>query len=141
MTMRPLPGWTLLPMLALALAACQSLRLQTMEPAPPPQETVLPTETPTIVWFPPTGTPTAAPSLAPTATPNAMPGVTDIIFTDDFSDPSHWQTSSSTQAASLIEGNRLILVVRAPGASIMTLRNEPLLRNFYAEVTARTSLC
>jgi hypothetical protein len=70
-----------------------------------------------------------------------MPGVTGVIFSDDFSDPSHWQVSSSAQAASIIEGNRLTLVVRAPGASIMTLRDEPLLRNFYLEVAARTSLC
>lgn len=110
-------------------------------PTPPPVDTVLPTETPTIVWFPPTDTPTAAPTLAPTATPNELPGVTDVIFSDDFSDPSHWQISTSAQAASIIEGNRLILVVRAPGASIMSLRDEPLLRNFYAEATARTSLC
>jgi len=141
MSKRTLPGWTLLPMLAFALAACQSLGTDATEPASPPADTVLPTETATILWFPPTDTPTAAPTLAPTATLNELPGLTDVIFTDDFSNPSHWQISSSDQAASIIEGNRLILVVRAPGATIMTPRNEPLLHNFYAEVTARTSLC
>lgn len=141
MTNRLFPGWTLLPMLALVLAACQSLGTDATEPAPPPADTVLPTETATILWFPPTDTPTAAPTLAPTATLNELPGVTDIIFTDDFSDPSHWQTSNSAQAAALVQDSRLTLVVREPGISIMTLRNEPLLRNFYAEVTARTSLC
>ena len=141
MSKRTLPGWTLVPMLAFALAACQSLGTNTTEPTPPPADTASPTETPTIVWFPPTDTPEALPTLMPSPTLNELPGVTDIIFSDDFSDPSHWQVSSSAQAASIIEGNRLILVVRAPGASIMTLRDEPLLRNFYAEVTARTSLC
>jgi hypothetical protein len=141
MTKRLFPGWSLLPMLVFVLAACQALGTNTTEPTPPPAEPVLQTETPTIVWFPPTDTPTAAPTQAPTATLNELPGVTDEIFSDDFSDPSHWQISSSAQAASIIEGNRLILVVRAPGASIMTLRDEPLLHNFYAEVTARTSLC
>jgi hypothetical protein len=138
---RLLPGlFFFLPTLLL-LSACQPAGGESTVQTPPPVDTVLPTETPTIVWFPPTDTPTAAQVLAPTATLNELPGVTDIIFTDDFSDPSHWQVSSSAQAASIIEGNRLTLVVRAPGTSIMTLRNEPLLRNFYAEVTARTSLC
>lgn len=125
----------------LLLSACQPAGGEPTAQTPPLVDTVSPTETPTIVWFPPTDTPTAAPTQAPTATLNELPGVTDIIFSDDFSDPSHWQISTSAQAASIIEGNRLTLVVRAPGASIMTLRDEPLLRNFYAEVTARTSLC
>ena len=141
MTKRLFPGWTLLPILAFVLAACQSLGTNATEPAPPVADTAFPTETPTILWFPPTDTPTAAPTLAPTATLNELPGLTDVIFSDDFSDPSHWQTSSSAQGAAIIEGSRLTLVVRAPGISIMTLRDEPLLRNFYAEVTARTSLC
>jgi hypothetical protein len=140
MPRRSLPCLFLLSILLL-LSACQPAGGEPTVQTPPPAAPVLPTETPTIVWFPPTDTPTAAPTQAPTATLNELPGVTDIIFSDDFSDPSHWQTSSSAQAASIIEGNRLILVVRAPGASIMTLRDEPLLRNFYAEVTARTSLC
>jgi hypothetical protein len=140
MPRRSLPCLFLLSILLL-LSACQTAGGELTAQTPPPADTVLPTETPTVVWFPPTDTPTAAPTQAPTATLNELPGLTDVIFTDDFSDPSHWQTSTSAQAASIIEGNRLILVVRAPGASIMTLRDEPLLRNFYAEVTARTSLC
>ncbi len=140
MLRRPLTCFFLLFILLL-LSACQPAGGEPTAQTPPPMDTVLPTETPTIVWFPPTATPTVAPNLAPTATLNVLPGVTDVIFTDDFSDPSHWQVSSSAKAASIIEGNRLTLVVRAPGASIMTLRNEPFLRNFYAEVTARTSLC
>jgi hypothetical protein len=141
MPRRPLTCFFILLSFLLLLSACQPMGGEPTAQTPPAVDTVLPTETPTIVWFPPTDTPTAAPTLAPTATPNELPGVTEIIFTDDFSDPSHWQISTSAQAASIIEGNRLILVVRAPGASIMTLRDEPLLRNFYAEVTARTSLC
>jgi hypothetical protein len=141
MLKRPLPGWTFLPLLAFILAACQSAGIQTTAPTPPPVDTVLSTETPTIVWFPPTDTPTAIPIQAPTATLVELPGVTDVIFSDDFSDPTHWQTSSSDQAAAIVEDNQLTLVLRTPGASIMSLRNEPLLGNFYAEVTANTSLC
>jgi hypothetical protein len=104
-------------------------------------DTALPTETPTIVWFPPTDTPKPQPSLTPSPTLNELPGVTGELFSDDFSDPSHWQTTNSAQVAALVQDNRLTLVVRTPGASIMSLRNEPLLGNFYAEVTANTSLC
>ena len=139
MTKRHFPGWILL--LTLAMAACNSTRTETSVPTPPSVEPALPTETPTIVWFPPTDTPTATPIQAPTVTLVELPGVTDVLFSDDFSDPAHWQTSSSDQAAAIVQGNRLTLALRVPGASIMSLRNEPLLGNFYAEATANTSLC
>jgi hypothetical protein len=141
MTKRFLIGWTLLPLLAVAMSACQPSGIQTTVPTPPPADTAFPVETSTIVWFPPTDTPVPAPTQTPTVTPVELPGVTDILFSDDFSDSSHWQTSNSDQAAAIIEGNRLTLAVRTPGASIISLRNEPLLGNFYAEVTANTSLC
>jgi hypothetical protein len=127
--------------LALTLAGCQSIATQTAEPAPPTTDTVLPTDTATIVWFPPTDTPKPEPSLTPSPTLDELPGVTGELFSDDFSDPSHWQTTNSAQVAALVQDNRLTLAVRTPGASIMSLRNEPLLGNFYAEVTATTSLC
>jgi len=141
MLKRPLPGWTYLPLLVFMLAACQPAGMETTAPTPPPVDSALPVETATIVWFPPTDTPAAAPTQTPTVTPVELPGLTNVIFSDDFSDPSHWQTSSSDQAAAIVQGNRLTLVLRAPGASIISLRNEPLLGNFYAEVTANTSLC
>jgi hypothetical protein len=139
MTKRFIPGWILLLLLTFAIFACQPFGTQTAVPATPPADIALPTAT--VIWFPPTDTSTPAPNLPPTATPVELPGVTNVIFSDDFSDPSHWQTSSSEQAASIIEDNRLTLVLRTPSASIISLRNEPLLGNFYAEVTADTSLC
>ena len=141
MLKRTVTGWIVLPALVLTLAACQAPGSQTAIPTPSAETQELPTSTATIVWFPPTGTPTPAPSEAPTATPVELPGVTDVLFSDDFSDPSHWQTFNSDQGAAIIEDNRLTLAVRAPNASIITLRDEPLLGNFYAEVTADTALC
>jgi hypothetical protein len=141
MLKRIVTGWIVLPALVLTLAACQATGSETAIPTPPPEVTIPPTETATIIWFPPTSTPTIAPSLPPIATPVERPGVLGVIFSDEFSDPSHWLTSSSDQGAAIIEGNRLTLAVRAPNASILTLRDEPLLRNFYAEVTASTALC
>lgn len=141
MLKRNVTGLIVLPVLVLTLAACQPQGSETAIPTPPPVDTALPTETATIVWFPPTDTPTVAPSQPLIPTPVEQPGVMGVLFSDDFSDTSHWLTSSSDQGAAIIEGNRLTLAVRAPGASVITLRDEPLLGNFYAEVTATTALC
>jgi hypothetical protein len=75
----------------LLLSACQPAGGETTVQTPPAADTALPAETPTIVWFPPTDTPEALPTLTPSPTLNELPGVTNVIFTDDFSDPSHWQ--------------------------------------------------
>jgi hypothetical protein len=99
------------------------------------------TPTATIVWFPPTSTPATLSQLEASPTPEERPGTGEIIFKDDFSDASFWQTASSDQAGAIIDINRLTLVIRAPKTSIISLRNKPMLTNFYAEVTARTNLC
>jgi hypothetical protein len=40
-----------------------------------------------------------------------------------------------------VESNRLTLSVRTPKSAVFSLRSEPIMDNFYAEVTARTNLC
>jgi len=142
MLKRTLPGWIVPPVLALTLAACQAAGgNETAVPTPPPALTALPTDTATIVWFPPTDTPTPALSQSPTETPIQQPGVTGVNFSDDFSDPSHWMTFNTDPGAAIVQDNRLTLAVRAPNAYILSFRNEPVLGDFYLEVTAVTSLC
>jgi len=141
MLRRTFSGWIFLLSLVLTLAACQASGTETAVPTPPPADTALPTDTATVVWFPPSDTPTPAPSQSPTETPIQQPGVTGVNFSDDFSDPSHWMTFNSDQGAAIVQDNRLTLAVRAPNTYILSLRDEPLLGNFYAEATADTSLC
>ncbi len=68
------------------------------------------------------------------------PGIGAVILTDDFSDDLSWDTAVSDQASAAISNNRLSLVVQ-PNIYIASLRRGVTLKNFYAEISARPSLC
>jgi len=106
--------------------------------APIPTETTLPT--PTIIWFPPSATPTLLAFPTYTATAEMNPGIGSKILTDNFSDDSVWDTAVSDQGSATISRNRLSLAVQ-PNISIASLRRGITLNDFYAEITARPSLC
>lgn len=131
------PRTLILPAVALALAACSGLF-----PAPVPTPTPLPpTQTLTIVWFPPTSTPTSLPTSALPPTPEALPGIGDLLFADNFEAAAFWNVARSERASAQVADNRLTLSLASGPLSIASLRNEPLLGDFYAEVTANVSLC
>jgi hypothetical protein len=100
-----------------------------------------PLPTAPTVWFPPTNTLAPLPTRFSTPTPEQRPGVGPVIFTDDFSDPSQWLTAASSQASAIVTGNRIALAVHEPRVGILSLRSGPILGDFYAEITARPSLC
>jgi len=112
--------------------------------ATPPTATLIPSHTPpptqTIVWFPPSATPTLKTFPTQTAAPEMNPGIGEIILADDFSDETLWDVAVSDQGSAAISRNRLTLVVQ-PGVYLASLRRDITLGNFYAEITARTSLC
>lgn len=115
-----------------------------------PSESILPTETPipsdtplptsTIIWFPPSATPTLLTVPTYTATPEMSPGIGSVIFTDDFSNASAWDTAASAQGSAAISRNRLTLAAE-PGVYLASMNREAILSDFYAEITARPSLC
>ena len=123
------------------LSAC----LPAATPAPLPEETstptATPTSTPTIVWFPPTATPTPFPTHPVTPTPDYRPGLGEIILKDDFSDPGPWALGRTSSGGAALGKNELSLVISEPGAYEYTVRGEPILNNFYLEITASPTLC
>lgn len=110
----------------------------------PPTEAPLPSDTPppspTIVWFPPSATPTLKTLPTYTSTPEMSPGIGAVILSDDFSSASVWDTASSPQGSAAISRNRLTLAAE-PGVYLVSMNREMTLGNFYAEITARPSLC
>lgn len=109
-----------------------------------PSATHNPTDTPpptqTIVWFPPSATPTPGTFTTYTATAEMNPGIGAILLEDDFSDSSVWDVAASDQGSAAISRERLTLAVQ-PGIYLASLRRDAAFDNFYAEITARTSLC
>ena len=95
-----------------------------------------------MIWFPATATttPFATPVISPTVEIQ-LPAAGDIIFTDDFSDPSQWLLGQTTTTSIALGNNALTLALDQPGGYLYTLRNKPTLTDFYLEVTASPSLC
>ena len=68
------------------------------------------------------------------------PGLGTEILTDDFSRASRWDIASSDEASAAIKNNRLTLSVQSE-VYMLSLRNDLMLTDYYAEITARPSLC
>jgi hypothetical protein len=65
-----------------------------------------------------------------------------LLFSDSFDQPDLWSTSKSSQASATVTSNKLLLSISGQGPlSISSLRNQPVLGDFYAEATATLSLC
>lgn len=135
--------------LPLLLGAC-ALPPVAEAPLPTFTEAVTPTEpagtpTPTIVWFPPTATFTPFPSQLPMSgaspTPESLPDYGELIFSDSFDDEVAWTTGRTTTGSASITNGELTLAISQPGGYLFSLRGQPSLRSFYAEITASPSLC
>jgi hypothetical protein len=92
------------------------------------------------MWFPATATPTLGAFSTPLPTAEMNPGIGDVTLSDDFSDEKSWDTAVSNQGSAAIANNRLSLAVQ-PGVYIVSMRHNLTVGDFYAEITARPSLC
>jgi len=124
--------------IGILLGACAPVRETPAAETPLSNDTPPPTQT--IVWFPPSATPTLRAIPTYTVTAEMNPGIGGILLADDFSDDSVWDVAASDQGSAAIGRNRLTLVVQ-PGVYLASLRREAVFDDFYAEITARTSLC
>ena len=129
----------LLVMAAMTITSCAAIDNILATPTP-----IIPTETPvptsTIVWFPPSATPTAQALSTKAPTPEMRPGVSSDLVTDDFSNPSDWDVASSNDASAEIDNNRITLAAQSE-VYMLSLKHDLILSNYYAEITARPSIC
>ena len=129
-----------LQVIVIVLTACvpttSNVPLYTDTPIPPTA-----TLTPTIVWFPPTATYTPYPTFTAIPLPDERPGIGEPIFIDDFTDPSVWLLSTSSKGSVAMGKGELTIVVKEERAYLFSLRQEPVLDDFYAEITANPTLC
>ena len=139
---RKLPTFTLFIIIVINfLSGCIS---QPVKPTPIPSSTAIPvsnTPTATIVWFPPTATATIFPTPVITPTVDLRPQVGDLIISDNFTDPAPWQLAQSSTTSVALGQEEITLALNQPGGYLFTLRDEPVLRDFYLEITASPSMC
>jgi hypothetical protein len=121
-----------------SLVAC--LPLELMEPTATPAPTETTTPTPTIVWFPPSATSTQLALPTYTGTPDMNPGIGAVTLKDNFTNETVWDIAASDNGSAAINNNYLTLAVQ-PGYYLASMRRELPLSDFYAEITARPSLC
>jgi hypothetical protein len=137
--------WLLLVFLAGVISACTDLPgagpLPTDRPTPRPS--ITPTAPPTIVWFPPSRTPTPRPTPAqsPQPTPEPRPGLGAVLFQDDFSNTSGWQSGAFDGGTADFGNHSLSLVIPDRSATIISLRRAAMPDNYYLEMTVNANLC
>jgi hypothetical protein len=73
-------------------------------------------------------------------TPEMRPGLGRAFLIDDFSDPSLWDIAASDQASADINSNQITLAVQSD-VYMISLRHDLVIDDYYAEITARPSLC
>jgi hypothetical protein len=125
----------------LLAGACAPAATQVVLLESTPTATPTATATATVVWFPPTDTPTPFPTLAVTPTSDYLPGIGETILTDDFSEPGSWALQKTSSGSVALGKNEISLVISEPDAYEYTIRSEPILKDFYAEITANPTLC
>lgn len=105
-------------------------------PAPPTA-----TITPTIVWFPATRTPTPFPTpvITPTLETSSLAG--ELLLQDDFSSGEAWPLARTAGSSIALGVNELTLALSTPDGYLYALSEEPLLDDFYLEVTASPAIC
>ncbi len=133
-----LPALGGLLLVAGLLAACLPAAAGT--PLPSPVPTASSTPSPTPVWFPPTATPTTPPPL-PTPTVPALPLGGEPLLVDPLLDPAPWQLPQSMYGSVQVANGRLVIALHRQDFSLLTLRQTPILDDFYLEVRVRLSLC
>lgn len=123
----------------------QAMTSTNLSPLPPADSLLLTTPTiapsATIVWFPPTATATLVPTLGITPSPTQRVETGPILFSDDFADGSAWSLGRTASTSIALGKNVLTLALNQPGGYLFSLRDEPLLSDFYLEITASPSLC
>ena len=70
-----------------------------------------------------------------------MPGVGEPLLEDHFSSASPWNTVNADEGSISVSRDRITIAVKEPDIYLLSLREEPLLGDFYAEISAHPALC
>ena len=110
-------------------------------PEPTPTDILVPTATPTIIWFPPTSTPEPTATVEITPTPEIMVELGEVIFRDDFSSAEDWTIPQSDRGQINIGGGEMNIIINEPGSLFLGTLEKPDLTDFFAEISANPVLC
>lgn len=70
-----------------------------------------------------------------------MEGIGGILLEDDFSTADMWSLSSRPEGGVALSKNELTIAIKENKAYIFSVREEPILSDFYLEISASPNLC
>ena len=124
-----------------SLSACMPAEI----PSPVFENTLTPTQTSiptaTIEWFPATATPTMVSTSPRTPTPEYRPDVGAVLLRDDFLGSGSWTLGKTSSGNIALGINELTIAIAEPKAYDYSVRQEPILADFYLEITTSPTLC
>ena len=137
----PKISW-LLTLSFLLLGACAG-QIAEMTPTSEPEPTLVLSPSPTVDWFPSTPTPTRiAPEAGGLPTQiSEVPVTWPLTISDNFSDPSHWQETSSPTGTVAYEASALTLALPAGKTPLVSMSDHILPGDFYLELTMDVLMC
>lgn len=97
--------------------------------------------TPTIVWFPVTSTPELVAVSTPTPGNPGGPTFGTLTFDDTGMTADHWAAAHNAAGIVTVSKDSLGLAVNTPPGSLLTLRNDTTLNDFYFETIMTMGLC
>jgi hypothetical protein len=81
------------------------------------------------------------PTQRVTPTPDLRPNLGEVIIKDDFSEEDSWTLGKSSSGSTALGINELTIAIAEPGAYEYSVRQTPILGDFYAEITTTPTLC
>jgi len=114
-------------------------------PVPTPTITVTPTATvtPTVtpVWFPPTETPTSVPTATILPTPSADLYRGPLVFDENLAETEAFPLLNSARGRIAQGNDALTIAITESDTYLSSVMFQPIVGNFYVEITASVSLC
>lgn len=95
------------------------------------------------MWFPPTPTNTPQPTgeVEAQVVASSVPDSGTVLFRDNFSSNTNWSPAQNNSGKVSVGGSELTITLLEPEAYVFTTRSEPVLNDFYLEVTLHPGLC
>ena len=123
------------------LSACLAPAAEPTPLPPTATNTITPTVTATIDWFPATATPTIRPTEVIEPTPEMRPGIGTTLFENLFSSQSVWRTGSFSGGNITQVNDSITLAVQQSKASLLSLETSNVLDDFHLETKVNINLC
>lgn len=123
------------------ISSCNVIAIEPTPMPPTNTETITPTVTATIDWFPATETPTPRPTQVIEPTAEMRPDIGSVLVENLFETPAEWYTGSFSSGNITLVNDSLTLAIQQPKMNQLSLELETIFRDFNVETKVNINLC